>query len=855
MFRKPDLPSGLKAVWFSLVSLLLGPFALWFLYLSKLRRRNLLRQGLAKQSALAAGLAAFSAFLFWAPMHWSLLLGLYLLAGSGSVWAMTRKKRMRYFPLGLDADNKVGGRSHPPEETGFGADGDSAFGQVLLASSLAIYPLIYIVALLHNIGELQNFSIHLPSDVYTDGFLWMLYATPAVGAIGLLAWRMGFRPGLRALLFFYAGVAAVLGWIMVWERCDLWLSAQVPGSFRELMLFGSPADRTYRSMVKAIYYGGAFILGVAYLIGSRRTAIFAKRAVFLGLPSLLVYVNMLFALGDWNFYLDGIRERALESHTYGLYRAAARAELARVPASHGTPVVLDEWAELEYQSGRRELAGKILKRLQKVCGRKAYFAKLRKRADAELTALSQASLMAPAQLDLPVIKPASYLDQEWYALLSAVAYLKPAWTDMDLKKRLLDLSNTVQLHLPKLENVPELVPALRQLEIPVTTCFLDAARMRSALAAGRVPFLSLYGHWVPISGYDPGRDGFYYYSYTEGGGQDWLRNEDTDLFYTRPGESFGGVAEKGRSRMLRLSLQKFVPRAELEAHIMDIGGVGMILGDSAFAPRNERLAAFLLEQGDVYYQEHENYPEAAAAYKRAGELFPCDQVDSRKIYLKRRYQEFASDTRAYQNLFQDFPPVWYAKLGPDAAGERAMVGKILAGKLGTYLMMNWYSSPTPDSSAQARAELDTALALFRGLRRLDPDEPLYVDSLAVLSYRAGNYKAADTLYGDLAAMYPLGNENACYRWAWTKLELGQVDALPVLLDGCKGYAGEAKYLTMRAAVWMRKHRWHSAYAALARSLKLDKSIAETHALMADWYKRNGDERNMLVHQRWLRRST
>jgi tetratricopeptide (TPR) repeat protein len=426
---------------------------------------------------------------------------------------------------------------------------------------------------------------------------------------------------------------------------------------------------------------------------------------------------------------------------------------------------------------------------------------------------------------------------------------------MELKKRLLDLSNTVQLHLPKLENVPELVPALRQLEIPVTTCFIDAARMRKALAEGRVPFLSLYGHWVPISGYDPGRDGFYYYSYGATGGQDWLRNEDTDLFYARPGESFGGEAEKSRSRLLRLSLQKFVPRAELEAHVMDIGGVGMILGDSAFAPRNERLAAFLVEQGDAYYQEHENYPEAAADYKRAGELFPCDQVDSRKLYLKRRYEEFASDTRSYQNLFQDFPPVWYARLGPDAAGERALVGKILAGKLGTYLMMNWYSNPTPDSSAQSRAEMDTALALFRGLRRLDPDEPIYVDSLAELSARGGNLKAADTLYGRLAAMYPFGNESACYRWAWTKLELGEVDALPGLLDQCKAYAGEAKYLTMRAAIAMRKHRWRAAYEALARSLKLDKSIGQTHALMADWYKRKGDERNMLVHQRWLRRST
>lgn len=855
MFRKPDIRSGLKAAWFGLTSLLLGPFALGFLYIAKLRRRDLIDRGLARQASMALGLIVFSIFLFCAPLHWAVLLVLYLAAALGSAWAMTRPQRIRFFQLGFagPGDRNPAG---PDSASSRGGKG-SGLKEAMLAAALAAYPLVYIVALLHSIGELQNFSIHLPSDVYTDGFLWLIYATPGVALAGLLAWKAGYRPGLRALVFFYAGVAVVLGWIMVWERCDTWLSAQVPGSSREAMLFGSLADRTYRAIVKAIFYGGAFVLGVAYLGGSRRSAVFARRAVFLGLPSLLAYLNMLFALGDWNFFLDGLRERSLEGHQYGLYRLAARAELARVPAAFGTPNLLDDWAELEYQSGDREEARRLLSGLKERCGDKAYFAKLRKRAEAELSALGagKAGTDAPAQLDLPVIKPASYLDQEWYALLSAVAFLKPAWSDMELKKRLLDLSNTVQLHLPKLENVPELIPALRQLEIPATPCFLDAGRLRKALKEGKVPFLSLYGHWVPISGYDAGRDGFYYYGYGAPAGQDWLRNEDIDLFYARPGETFGGAAEKARSRQLRLSLQKFVPRAELEAHILDIGGVGLVLGDSVFAPKNERQAAFLLEQGDVYYQEHENYPEAAAAYKRAGELFPCDQVDSRKIYLKRRYEEFASDPRAYQNLFQDYPPVWFARLGPDAAGEKAIVGKILSGKLGTYLMMNWYSAPAPDTSAEARAGLDTALALFRGLRRLEPDEPIYVDSLATLSERGGNLAAADSLYGRLAGMYPFGSESAAYRWAWTKLRLGKVEALPPLLSRCESYAGEAKYLTMRAAVYMRKHRWRAAYAALARSLKLDKSIGETHALLADWYQRKGDEKNRLVHQRWLRRST
>ena len=853
MLRKQDIPTGVKAVWFGLVALLLGPFALWFILTAKLRRRNLLQAGLRRHLGLCAGFLAGNLLLFCVPVHWAFLLFSYGAAAAWSAWSMTRKNRSRFFPLGfqsiasLEGENpSLPGTAEARRKPGLGAS--------LLIATLAILPLVYILSLVHNIGELENFSILLPSDVYTDGLLWMLYAIPLAGLAGLLAWRSALRPGLRPLIFFYAGVAVVLGWIMVWERLDLFLAAQFQGTMRDAALFPYRIEQGWRTGVKAVFYGGAFLLGVGYLLGAGRTSVFAKRTLFLALPSMLLYGNMLFALGDWNFFLAGVRERALESHHYGLYRLAAGAEMARIPKAHSAPYLLDEWAELEYQSGNRPKAEALLRRLRAMV-QAPPSAKLRRRVDAELAALAAKPAAASMQLDLPVIKPASYLDQEWYALLSAVAFLKPDWTDLELKKRLLDLSNTVQLHLPKLDNVPELLPALRQLDIPVSACFLDAARMRAALAAGKVPFLSLYGRWVPVSGYDAGRNGFYYYAYGHPAGQDWLRNEDTDLFYTRPGEAFGGEAEKARTREFRHSLQKFIPSAELEDHILDIGGVGMILGDSAFATGAEREAAYLVELGDVYYQDYENYQEAAAAYRKAGEAFPCDQIDSRKVYLKRRYWEFASDARDYQNLFNGFPPPWMERLGPSKDAERSIVGRILEGKLGSYLMMNWYVSPVPDSSKESRAVMDTALTLFRNLHAMDPHEPIYADSLASLLSRLGDAKGAESLYTELAAMYPFGSEGAVYRLAWTKLKLGKVDELPQLLARCKSYAEEAKYLTMKGAVSIRKGRWRSAHTALAHSLKIDKSIAETHALLADYYRKRGDDPNLQVHLKWRKRST
>ncbi|MEO7426219.1 MAG: hypothetical protein ABI036_13610 [Fibrobacteria bacterium] len=802
---------------------------------------------------------AFGVCLFLAPLHWGILLFFYIAAALWSAQAMLRKDRGSLFQFadaGRAFRESEGSRAEIlTAQFSMEADSEGSLGQSALAAALAIYPLVYILALIRNISELDNFSIHLPSDVYTDGLLWMAYSTPVVCLAALALWKAALRPGLRTLINFYASVLAVLGWILVWERVDLFLATQFQGQERETLLFGFRGEQLWRSGVKSLFYGSAFLLGIAYLTGTRRSGVFLKRAMLLGLPSLIMYANMLFMLGDWNYYLAGLGERSFKGHDYGLYRFVARARLARTPQAYRTPYLMEELAELEYQSGHPEKAKSLLTAISERCRHRPYYSKLRKRADWSLRSMAASNPAAASQLDLPIIKPASYLDEDWYSLLSAVAFLRPSWTDLELKKRLLDLSNTVQLHLPKLDNVPDLIPALRQLDLPVSTCFLTSDRLRAALAGGKVPFLSLYGHWVPISGYDPGRDGFYYYAYTAPGGFDWFRNEDIDLFYHHKGESFGGDAARKQTRAYRYSLQKFVSRSELEEHVLDIGGVGMILGDSAFAPAAERKAAFLVERGDVYYQDHENYRAAAADYGRASELNPCEQVYSRMVYLKRRYWQFASDSRDYQNLFHDFPPDWIVKLGPGRAAESRIIGKIMRGELGAYLMINWYVPPTPGSSAESRPAMDTALSLFRGLHKLDPDEPLYTDSLATLVGRRGELIESESLYSELTQLYPFGSESALYRLAWTKLRLGKIEELPALLARCRGYDEEAKYLTMKGAVSMHKGRLRSAYASLSHSLKVDKSIAETHALLADYYRRKGDKSEMQVHINWQRRST
>ncbi len=132
---------------------------------------------------------------------------------------------------------------------------------------------------------------------------------------------------------------------------------------------------------------------------------------------------------------------------------------------------------------------------------------------------------------------------------------------------------------------------------------------------------------------------------------------------------------------------------------------------------------------------------------------------------------------------------------------------------------------------------------------------MYTDSLATLTERRGDLKASEKYYSELTGLYPFGSESALYRLAWTKFKLGKLDELAGLLDQCPGFSKEAKFLTLKGAVAMHKRRYRSAFAFLSRSLKVDKSIGETHVLMADYYRHRGDKAAAQVHVQWQRRST
>jgi hypothetical protein len=843
----------LKTLWILAAAVLLGPFPLWFILDGKLRRRGLLPGYTSRFLASAALFLAYHALLFAAPVHWMALLGLHVAASLASAIALSRPSRAVWFAFPTDQSPA----ERPPVP----------FSDCLVAVAMAVLPLVYMLALAHDIGELGAFSIRLPSEVYTSGFLWMAYAAPFAALAAFLAWRWRFRPTLRALVYFQGSVLVVAAWIMVWERLDQSLVEFFGIQSGEPLLFAYEAEQAWRFAVKTAFYLGGFLLGTAFLVGAARTSAFGKRALFLGLPSLLLYANMLFAMGDWNSYLTALREGAYALHRFDFYRYAAMAQLARTPAAYWAPYLREERMELAYQSGDIAGAKALMERIARDGRRWAYHAGLGRKAERSLQRLAAAARAGgageePVLLDLPVIKPASYLQPEWYGLLAAVAYLKPDWTDLEMRKRLLDLSSTVQLQLPRLDNIPELVPAFRLLDVPATACFLTRERLLAALRAGKVPYVVLHGSWVPVSGYDPGRDGFYFHFHPGNtAGTGLFRNEDLDLFQHAPGESFGGQRDRSREKRARsgsdprYSIRKFIPADELERHVLDIGGVGLVLGDSAFVGPEERRAAYLVEQGDVHYQEHDNYQEAAACYLEAARLFPHDQIASRMLYLKRRYELLVSDARDHRNLFRAHPPAWMEGIAMPPAEEKALKGRIMEGRLGTYLLMNWHAPAEPDPGRPARESLDSSIALFSTLRRLDPHEPSHVDSLASLLARAGDLAASAGLYDTLMSMHPFGNEYAAYRMAWVKFGLGKLGEMEEALALCEGFADDARYLTMQGALALERGREGKAYRLLSRSLKLDKGLGETHRLLAEYHGRRGEREAEAVHLQWLKRST
>ncbi len=830
----------LRRFWLTLVCVILGPFAPWIAYLGKLRRRGLAAPGW--WLVLAAAFCAVYAVLWLAPLPWTWIWFLYAALGLCSGIGFFQAGADRYFkPL-------------EPARAESGVVRSASWRESLGVAALVVYPALFGAALFRDVNRLRAFAIHLPASVYTDALRFTLeFGTPSALLLAWLVRRAGFRPGVRLVLNLYGGLLVILAWVTVWQRAHLF----------GLRLFGAPAgepllhdvyrEAAFRRDVQDAFYAGGVFLGASYLASAARSFVLIRRAVFVGLPVLLGYANLLLLLGEGAPFMAGVREHLYREGNYPAFRAMAEIESARFPAALNVPFLQQDLADLAYLRGDSAAAARWRHRILQVTADKPYDADLRERIAWEQHALAvHPGCTAPESLQVlpvPRVRPAATLDGNWYALLSVVAYFRPDWSDFEMKKKLLEVSPQVQLAAPSLNTVPAVAEALDVFGLPFSPCFLDSAGIHRALRAGKIPLINQADRWMPVVGWDPCRRGYLCYRYPDSLEKNpWLNPADKEvLFGVRTGL-------RHRSEVMPDNLITFLSEHEVLNHLHDIGGVALVLGDSNFAPAAERRAAYLTEFGDVLYQDHDDLVGAAQAYARAQALYPTDYIVARQAYLERRARWEEGSPYGLEAVFRSDVRTRPLPTGLDPAERTRIVRRILHGDLGQYLLVNWLQAWPRFFAVGDSAARDTSRRIFRTWLTLHPHNPAALDSIGAGFAAQRQWDSAEVYYRRTMAYYPLGNEYLAYRLAWTLFQRGRFDTMQVWLARCPSFQLEAGYLLMRGAGDWNSGHHAAALAALKKSLKLDKTLPETHAWMARVSGAEGDTALRNLSRRWLQRT-
>ncbi len=819
------IPLVLKRIWLIWVALVLGPFALWFALLAKWRRRGSVRNYAWALSVMWIGTVATYAGFFFLPLaHWALVV-IYLVGVGLSSYFILRVKGLELFHF------------VPVTAPGLPARpvrGITALWQSWVTAFIAITPLAYLAALLRSLSELRAFSIQWPASVYVDALKWSLVSLPLVLALGWLLWRSPLQARVRTILVFFVALFLIGLWILLWETIDTRLLGWIWGGTREPLLFDPWTEARLRLYVKVFFFSSGALLGIDYLILATSAATLLKRALFVGVPAGLIFAHMLFLLGDWNYYLGALQSTLLREQKLQGYALLAACKSARVPEAFRTPYDLEELADFRFQNGDTAAAQKLWTRMRTTLGNRPYASVLRQRAEHYLQALAGQAKKGVGERDsgvelpLRLIRPATYLDADWYALLSAVGYLRPSWSDLEIKKRLLTVSPALQMDLPTLNGVPILRSVLDRLGIPHRAAFTDGQRLRQSLRRGLVPFVNLAGAWTAVAGYDATRDAYVLYRYPDHYEHNpWWGAPELDVLGEAPKDS---DQRQMPQRKGQVPVRRSVPAPELERNLHDIGGVAIFLGDTAWIKPEEDRAAFLVELGDELYQEQENDQAAAEAYAQAEILWPNDYVACRILYLKRRWQHQHSDPGDYSGLFhKPGLPAWARLVPLDSATVKRVTARILDGSMGQFLLLSWIALIPPEGSPLHTERLDSAETAFRLLRRLEPSQALYLDTLAALAHRRGAYAQEADALDTLSRYHPFGDEDIQFRLAWAAFLAGDRPRAKAALLRCPGFKHLPRHELIAGAISCAEGKKRQGRRLLERSLKQDKAEPRIHA--------------------------
>ncbi len=792
------------------------------------------------------------------PLHWATGIMLHL----GLCVYFTLKRPSFFFNLYNSPQS-----SSPPSVL-------NAFSSV----SLCLYPVIFIAYLSIKISVINLTSVQMPVDLFSSGFLMLAIWSPAVGLLTWLLYKSKIVLQPVHILLFYASVLLIILIFSALKSGHEGLLSYYRISHQLPLFFKHNAETKYREILEYIFLSGGIIIISPLLISAGTVKALMSRFFMSFLLCVCLFINYSFLSGSINYYHSLLASLAYNNQLPAIYQIYTRLQPLRVPGAVNMPQKLATLSELLYQKGQTNDAitlwqkiiadyghskpdgrliediGRILSNLQKTKSNsnkidvKHYSNNpMERKHELHSSDNDTASILLP----VPIVSKSDFhnLDFEWYGILSAISYLYPDLSSLELKEKVLDIYSIEEQDLPAVSNVPDLAAILERLSIPYCMKFITSRDIAAALRGKSIPMVFYQTSWVPITGYDADRDGYYYldyssYFYKKGSLFNTGFNEDI----IKPPQ---GVKPLAATWQQSFPYKKFISRKDLDQYILDIGGVGLFLGDSAIAGPRESASAYYIELGDMYYQIFNNYTKAASCYQRAHALYPGWVPYERMFYLKIRFQRLRSDLNIESQLFYNWDNIPWLRVFPiEESITDTLSRRIYTGLAGRIIL----EQCAPLKSYKDSARLDTLLQIYTFLHESDKFNISYLDSLAKFELEAGHFDRSKKLHQNLVQLLPYDDADIYLRLGWTLAQLGEANKLKNILKKTSPASDRfSKFYTLEGAYLLSRQKYDKAGEKLLESLKMDKTLGLTHKLLAQYYAHQGQSKKEALHLKWYKR--
>ncbi|MBF0431880.1 MAG: tetratricopeptide repeat protein [Fibrobacteria bacterium] len=782
------------------------------------------------------------------PLHWAVIASFHLLLSVAMGVSNGRKQRSENWPLYTNNEQSV------------------SFFHNFLAAAYFVCPAVFLFAVGMAMDGLVRHAGKMPASVFGSGFKWVLLLLPVVILLAIFFRHIRFICYPRQLLFFYVGLTFLISVFAIFSHLNIKCLDYFQLSHQPALFFPYYIEQKFNYLTNLLYMSGGLLLLLPLMINARKTRMLAKKMFLTACYCLILFLNLQFISGNLNYYLLGGVKYAFYNYHYSLYQLASRVFLTKLPDYIFAPQLAFESAENLYQRGYVQESKKSFEKIIQKYANKPYHGEMVQKVNTILHAWEKwnRSLQIKSEIDslkrkddcsillaVPVIQKADYLTLDWYGVLSAIASCYPELNDLKLKEKLLTIFSKEERQLPLIDNLPALIPALNRLHAPHTPAFLNIELLIKAVKSNRVPLVFYNYTWVPVVGYDARLAGFWYYNYASNFHKSLSGSDKADdIIFDADGNNEDGKGFK------RFAVQKFISASDMEKHLRDIGGIGIIAGDSGLVTKKQSMAAYLIEQGDIYYQQQNDFIMAANCYLRAKELHPNWVVLERIVFLKRRYQHFINDLSVTTSLYiRDTAQFWEKNFNISEEIELQSVHRILQGKAGNFILEQWPRRPRYRSSDI----LDSLDLIYRFLVKTNPYNTDYLDSLASINYEQGKYAESKEHYKALWSLSPGGNSRALFKIAWLHFKLGEYTKIESILKKrmkpTLTGADAAKLLALKGAVLFSKEKYTAAIQQLRKSLKEDLILPEVHSIIAQAYEKNGEHERALLHRSWQFRTS